>query len=72
MTLTREKLDGMACSECGKDLGDPVHKEGHDRRLWLHGRCHPSAGSRVSYLDGVVTVACRQCKKLIAELAVAP
>lgn len=70
--LTREVLDGMPCGGCGKEIGDPEQHSAHDMRRWLHGRCHMSAGTRVSYLDGVLTVACRECKKLIVEIAVAP
>lgn len=64
-TLTREQLDqgGCATPDCG-----------HDHTvLYLHGRCHPSAGARVSYdkRTGNISVVCRRCNEPIAEIAVA-
>jgi hypothetical protein len=59
--LTRTDLDLAVCSspDCGHE------PSGHG--IFLHGRCHPKAGSRVSYANGVVTVACRTCKRLVVE-----
>lgn len=65
MALTREQLDQSGCDSpnCG-----------HDHTvLYLHGACHPSAGSRVSYdkRTGNVRVVCRRCDEPIAEISVA-
>jgi hypothetical protein len=64
--LTRKRLDVAGCSEpnCG-----------HDHTvLFLHSACHPSAGTKVSYdkRTGSLTIACRRCDKLVAEVKVAP
>jgi hypothetical protein len=70
MPLRRENLDNGRCPMCEKD---PTLKHTHEaQRIWLHSRCHPSAGCRVSYFHGVLTVACRECKAKIADVAVAP
>lgn len=41
--------------------------------LVLHGRCHPGAPLVVSYEkgSGLLCVSCRQCARVIAEVAVA-
>ena len=65
MALTREQLDQSGCGTPGC---------GHDHTvLYLHGRCHPSAGSRVSYdkRTGNISVVCRRCSEPIAVIAVA-
>ena len=63
--LTRARLDAQGCGmpDCG-----------HDHTvLHLHGRCHPSAGTRAKYdkRTGVLTIACRHCRKLVGEVRVA-
>ena len=64
--LTKEVLDRMVCQVpgCAHDT--------HDGRLFLHGRCHISKGVDVCYTvgSGVLRIACVQCKKLVAEVAV--
>lgn len=65
MALSRKQLDVTGCGEpnCG-----------HDHTvLYLHGACHPNAGTRASYdkLTGLLTIACRRCEKLVAEVKVA-
>jgi hypothetical protein len=67
MSFTRRMLDAQACSKPG--CSHAFHE-----RLWLHGRCHPSAGMRASYdaATGVLAIECRKCKKLIVEVEVAP
>jgi hypothetical protein len=65
MALSRKQLDAMGC-------GTP--NCGHDHTvLFIHGACHPSAGSRASYnkQTGLLTMICRQCKKPVAEVKVA-
>jgi len=61
--LTRKQLDQAECDDCD----DP------DYELYLHGRCHPSAGTRASYdkRTGVLTISCRQCRRFIADLKIA-
>lgn len=59
--LTQKDLIGQGCDLHGGPSGE----------LFLHGRCHPSAGTRVSYRDGVLNIRCRVCKALIADVAVA-
>lgn len=63
--LTRKIFDVAGCGEpnCG-----------HDHTvLFLHSACHPNAGSRASYdkRDGLLTIECRRCKKLVARVKVA-
>jgi hypothetical protein len=63
--LSREQLDATGC-------GTP--NCGHDHTvLYLHGACHPSVGTRVSYdkRTGLLTIECKRCKKLIAHVKVA-
>jgi hypothetical protein len=65
--LTQAVLKDAQCDTPGCDHSD-------HSRLWLHAQCHPRAGLAVVYdrATGVVTVECRKCTKLVAELAVAP
>jgi hypothetical protein len=63
--LSRKQLDPAGC-------GQP--NCGHDHSvIFLHSACHPSAGTRVSYdkPTGLLTVACRRCEKLVAQVKVA-
>lgn len=41
--------------------------------MFLHGRCHPNAGTEVSYTrgTGILKVACLKCQKPIALIKVA-
>jgi hypothetical protein len=64
--LTRRDLDPQGCG---------IPNCGHDHSiLFLHSRCHPNAGVRASYVkeSGVLSMRCRSCKSLIADIAVAP
>lgn len=63
--LTCDDLKAMTCAGCGAE-----HEHGKNP-VFLHARCHPSAGTFASYLDGVLTVACARCNKLVARVAVA-
>jgi hypothetical protein len=66
--MTKTQLDLMVASGCqGEGCTHDTHEEG----VWLHGRCHPSAGVSVHYLNGVLTVSCFRCHKAIAAIAVA-
>jgi hypothetical protein len=62
--LTRKQLDVAGC-------GQPNCEHDHTV-LFLHGACHPNAGTRVSYdkRTGELTVECRRCKKLVAQVKV--
>lgn len=64
--LTRGELDEAGCS-----MPDCTHSDHSE--IYLHGRCHMNAGTRVHYTrgTGVLTVACRTCGKLVARIAVA-
>ena len=65
MALTRKQLDAAGCE---------IPNCGHDHStIFLHALCHPSAGTRVSYdkPTGLLTIDCRRCKKLIAQVKVA-
>jgi hypothetical protein len=62
--LTRKELDEATCQSPGcthQDHG-PLH---------LHSRCHPSAGTRVAYAQGILTIRCRKCEAFIAQVLVA-
>lgn len=39
--------------------------------MYIHGRCHMSAGMEVEYIDGVLNVRCVECKKPTASIHVA-
>jgi hypothetical protein len=66
--LRRKDMDRARCEFCAAGATDHEHKE----PMFLHGRCHASYGSRVSYLNGILTIACRKCSTPIAEVEVAP
>lgn len=38
--------------------------------LFIHAACHPSAGTREEYRDGVLHIRCRRCEKPIINIAV--
>jgi hypothetical protein len=46
-------------------------KNDHPHEFFFHARCHPTAGTWVSYKEGTLTIICRECRKLVAEVAVA-
>jgi len=64
--LTRKDLQHVQCQVLGCT---------HDNHgvLFLHAGCHMRAGTEVSYnlVTGVLTINCKQCKKLIAKILVA-
>jgi len=65
MALTRNELGKMGCGTPGCD---------HDHSVvYLNQRCHPSAATWASYnkRTGNLTIACAECEKPIAEIAVA-
>jgi len=63
--LTRRDLDSFGCDtpDCGHD-----HSV-----LYLIARCHPRAGVDARYVKqtGSLVFECRDCKRLVAEIAVA-
>lgn len=65
--MTRNELDRLGCA-----MPNCTHDHTKDPDLFFHARCHMSAGSEVSYnkQNGVLTIKCKQCKKLVAEIAV--
>lgn len=62
--VTREVLDGMGCQMPGCD------HTAHDG-LVLHARCHLDAATWATYHDGVLTISCAVCERVIVRLAVA-
>ena len=64
--LTRADLDHAHCGVSGCTT---EHAGGDS--LFLHGRCHVGAGSEVEYVDGMLHVRCRVCKKGVALIQVA-
>jgi hypothetical protein len=46
-------------------------ESGCTHEFFFHARCHPAAGTWVSYREGTLTIICRECRKLVAEVAVA-
>lgn len=64
--LTRSDLDKMGCGHVHAD-GEVCGNKGV---LHIMGVCHPGAGNRVSYADGVLRITCRKCSKRIADVAV--
>ena len=63
--LTREQLDQAHCSTPGCTHGD-------HGPLYLHGRCHPNAATQAVYENGVLTITCARCQKVVTQVAVAP
>lgn len=63
--LTTDELDRASCSTPGCDHA------AHAEPMFLHARCHPKNGMRVSYAAGVLEIRCRTCKELVTRIAVA-
>ena len=62
--VPREFLDSLPCQCCG----DPEHSG----PMFFHSRCHTSSGSALlKFEDGVTTVSCGECEKLIVEVLTA-
>ena len=64
--LTCEAMEPMGC-------GMPNCTHDHST-LYLNARCHTGRGVEVAYVkaEKLLRVRCRVCKKLVAEVAVAP
>jgi hypothetical protein len=54
-----------------KDLKCPCGVPGCEDPLYMHSKCHPEAPTWARYFDGVLTIECSVCRKVIAEFAVA-
>jgi hypothetical protein len=54
-----------------KDLKCPCGRPGCEDPLFFHSQCHPAAPTWTSYFDGVLTISCVVCDKIIAQIAVA-
>ena len=69
MPLNRIDMDLMAARGCQQPGCD--HKD--HSIFFLHPRCHIRAGTWTSYDrdTGLLSVTCKQCKKLVAEIEVA-
>lgn len=70
MTLTQTDLNQLQCAECVSDPGRRTDHE-HDA-LFLHARCHIDSATWTSYHEGVLTIECAECGKVICEIAVQP
>ena len=72
MVLNKTDLDMAAAQGCMMG-GGPSHHGPGEHEVFLHGRCHIDGPIEASYKEGsgVVTIRCRVCKKLIAEIQVA-
>ncbi len=62
--LTRQQLDEGRCF-------NPDCACGAEGSLFLHGKCHPGAGSEVEYNDGVLYFKCNECGLPIINILVA-
>lgn len=63
LPLDMAALESMPCQHCG---GAP-----HGQPMALVQKCHPGRGLHVVYQNGVVTVRCNVCEKLVVHVAVA-
>lgn len=54
-----------------KDMKCPCGRPGCEDPIFMHAACHPSAPTWASYFDGILTISCSVCEKVIAEIAVA-
>ncbi len=64
--LTRLDLDSMGC-------GVPGCTHAMHESMFVHSRCHPTAGTRVEYRrpEGVLRIRCRKCEAHIIDVLVA-
>lgn len=61
----REDFDMSKCTEC--EHGAP----GYEDTLYLHSNCHKGLPYFAGYFDGVLTLTCAVCDKVVAKIAVA-
>jgi hypothetical protein len=62
MALTKDDLERMECQIPG------CKHESHE--FVLHSRCHYRTPTWTSYQNGVLTITCSLCHKVVAEIAV--
>lgn len=65
--LRREDLERLAAEGC--TVPGCQHTLVHS--LFLHASCHPAAGMRVEYQQGLLRMRCRDCAALVAVVVVA-
>lgn len=72
MALRRRDLDDLAASGC-QVPGCNHQNHGVLDEIYLHGRCHVSAGTEVLYktADKIIEVRCKKCKAFVAAVDVA-
>lgn len=59
--LYKEDLDKMTCA-----MGHQTNA------LWLHSSCHLKQSTWIRYKNGILTITCATCNKIITQIAVAP
>ena len=63
-TLYSEDLAALLSCGCGQpgctDIGE-----------YIHARCHIASGLDARYVDGILELSCRECKRPIINIAIA-
>lgn len=60
LAVHRDFLDSLPCQCCGRKAHGP---------MFFHSRCHPEeAVSLIQYKDGITTVSCAGCERLVVEI----
>jgi hypothetical protein len=62
MLLTCEHFDAIVCTHQGQGVGEGP--------LTLNPRCHIGSAVIVTYVDGIVSVACASCRTVVAHIPV--
>lgn len=62
MALTKDDFERMQCEN------PDCRHESHE--LVLHSNCHPRTPTWTAYRNGVLTVTCSLCHRVVAEIAV--
>lgn len=66
MPLSQDVLDTLTCQIPGCD-----HNHASGRGLVLLAVCHPEAGLRAVYENGVLTLRCFECREFVLDVQVA-
>jgi len=61
--MTRIELDQQRCDTPGCGCGGVI---------FIHPTCHAHRGVDVSYVEGVLSLRCHKCQRLMTRIAVAP